>query len=88
MNILLIIVCRGSHLIGHLGSRHSVPCIRFYRLTDVDYTIRYEFVSKTFRPDYNRQIPIKLFIHLLLLLLLLYYYYFVVVVVVVVVYRL
>ena len=36
-----------SRLIGRLGSRHSVPYIRFSRLTDVNYTIRYEFVSKT-----------------------------------------
>ena len=38
---------RGSRLIGCLGSRHSVPFIRFFRLTDVNYTIRYEFLSKT-----------------------------------------
>ena len=38
---------RGSRLIGRLGSRHSVPFILFSRLTDVNYTIRYEFVSKT-----------------------------------------
>ena len=37
----------GSRLIGRLGSRHSVPFIRFSQLTDVNYTIRYEFVSKT-----------------------------------------
>ena len=43
-------VYRGNHLIGRLGSRHSVPFIRFYRLSDVNYTIRYEFVSKL-RPD-------------------------------------
>ena len=32
---------------GSLGSRHSVPFIRFSRLTNLNYTIRYEFVFKT-----------------------------------------
>ena len=39
--------CSGSRLIGRLGSRHSVPFIRFSRLTEVNHTIRNEFVSKT-----------------------------------------
>ena len=44
---VLVHVHSGSRLIGRLGSRHSVPFIRFSRLTDVNYTIRHEFVSIT-----------------------------------------
>ena len=45
----------GSRLIGRLGSRHSVPINRF------NYTIRYEFVSKTSSrlTEYPVYLPIK-----------------------------
>ena len=37
----------GSHLSGRLGGSNSVPFIRFSRLSDENYTIKHEFVSKT-----------------------------------------